>query len=143
SNVLLEVLRKTRWRVVCPTTSLHHGSQERLNRVLKAAGKEAQRVEVVRCDLSQPFTHSLFGTRPDYIWNIASESHVDRSLEEPAPVVENNAKLILTVLEYGKEVETKLFLRTSPDGVFGPAPDGFTHHEWDKIKPSTPYSASK
>src|SRR5690606_39042631 len=126
SNVLLEVLRKTRWRVVCLTTSLHHGSQERLNRVLKAAGKEAQRVEVVRCDLSQPFTHRLFATRPECIWNIASESHVDRSLEEPVPFVENNVKLILNVLEYAKEVEPTICLQMSTDEVFGPAPEGYS-----------------
>lgn len=146
SNVLLEVLKKTTWRVICPTTSLHHGSQERLNRVLKAAGNDAKRVKVVRCDLSQPFTQNVFGGRdwhPHYIWNIASESHVDRSLEDPVPFVENNVKLILNVLEYAKEVEPEIFLQMSTDEVFGPAPEGYSHHEWDKIKPSNPYSASK
>src|SRR5690606_40253021 len=57
--------------------------------------------------------------------------------------VENNVKLILNVLEYAKEVEPKIFLQMSTDEVFGPAPEGYSHHEWDKIKPSNPYSASK
>lgn len=161
SNVLSYVLYNTGWDVICPTTSLHHGSQDRIYRVLEDFQENLEtveemglkspdprhvneRVNLVRCDLSQPFSPSLFGNRyPDYIWNIASESHVDRSLKDPVPFVENNVRLILNVLEYTRKVQPRVFLNMSTDEVFGPAPEGYSHHEWDEIKPSNPYSASK
>jgi dTDP-D-glucose 4,6-dehydratase len=157
SNVLSYVLYNTDWDVICPTTSLHHGSQDRIYRVLEDFQENLEtveemglkspdprhvneRVNLVRCDLSQPFSPSLFGNRyPDYIWNIASESHVDRSLKDPVPFVENNVRLILNVLEYTRKVQPRVFLNMSTDEVFGPAPEGYSHHEWDEIKPSNPY----
>lgn len=131
SNVLSYVLYNTDWDVICPTTSLHHGSQDRIYRVLEDFQENLEtveemglkspdprhvneRVNLVRCDLSQPFSPSLFGNRyPDYIWNIASESHVDRSLKDPVPFVENNVRLILNTLEYAREVQPKIFLQMS------------------------------
>jgi dTDP-glucose 4,6-dehydratase len=101
---------------------------------------------MVRCDLTQPFTHGIFGPNaatPDYILNIASESHVDRSLEDPTPFVRNNVELILNVMEYAREVQPSLVLHMSTDEVFGNARDNEYHQEWDAIRPSNPYSASK
>jgi dTDP-glucose 4,6-dehydratase len=36
-----------------------------------------------------------------------------------------------------------MFLQMSTDEVYGPAPEGYAHREWDEIAPSNPYSASK
>jgi dTDP-glucose 4,6-dehydratase len=100
---------------------------------------------VISHDLSLPITPTLriaFG-QIDYILNIASESHVDRSLIDPVPFVRNNVELMLNMLEYARVAKPRLFLQMSTDEVFGPAPVGYAHHEWDAIKPSNPYSASK
>lgn len=155
AGVLHHLLRETDWNFILPTTSLHKGSQTRLNRVLKNYAEWSQRdsctsrsigdrVKVVHCDLSQPFTHDLFGgPKPDYILNVASESHVDRSIEEPRPFIRNNVDLMVNVLEYAREVEPSLVLQMSTDEVYGDARPEEYHVEWSPIRPSNPYAASK
>lgn len=148
ATVLLHVLEHTDWNVVAPVTSLHHGSQTRLNHILDYAEKEGldphDRVRTVRCDLAQPFFHILFGgPRPDYIWNIASESHVDRSLADPASFIRNNVEMMVNVLEYARQVKPALFLQMSTDEVYGATDGTQAHKEWASIRPSNPYSASK
>lgn len=158
AGVLHHLLRETDWDFILPTTALHHGSQTRLNQVLDSfdsilsvemnpdvpRGFYRERVKIVHTDLSQPFDHSLFGgPKPDYILNIASESHVDRSIEDPRPFIRNNVDLVTNVLEYAREVEPRLVLHMSTDEVYGNAREGEYHQEWDPIRPSNPYAASK
>jgi dTDP-glucose 4,6-dehydratase len=40
-------------------------------------------------------------------------------------------------------VEPEIFIQISTDEVYGPAPDDYSHKEWDAFIPSNPYSASK
>jgi dTDP-glucose 4,6-dehydratase len=79
----------------------------------------------------------------DYILNIASDSHVDRSISDPVPFVRNNINVALTMLELARKLKPKLFLQFSTDEVYGVAPFGMNHKEWSPIVPSNPYSASK
>lgn len=155
AGVLSYLLDNTDWDFILPTTSLHHGTQTRLNNTLtrynskqmltKSPVLADERVRIVRCDLTQPFDHRIFGDAPlpNLILNIASESHVDRSIDEPTSFVRNNVELILNVLEYARVVEPELVLHMSTDEVFGNAREWEYHDEWDSIRPSNPYSASK
>jgi dTDP-glucose 4,6-dehydratase len=79
----------------------------------------------------------------DVIMNIASESHVDRSIRQPVEFVGNNVALILNLVEVAKIIRPGLILQMSTDEVYGPAPEDYAHTEWDVITPSNPYSASK
>lgn len=163
AGVLHHLLRETDWTFILPTTALHHGSQTRLNQVLKnyddfrfqdphnlgrtrssITGLSGERVSVVHCDLSQPFDHSLFGgPRPDYILNIASESHVDRSLAAPRGFILNNVQLQTNVMEYARETKPRLVMHMSTDETMGDAYEGQSHVEWSPVRPSNPYAASK
>jgi len=69
---------------------------------------------------------------------------VDRSITEPGPFIQNNVALMTNMLDLARKLPNlKLFLQMSTDEVYGPAPEGYDHVEWDTIKPSNPYSASK
>lgn len=120
----------------------HKGEPEKLKWAM--AGKE-DRVHVVTHDLSKPFTNRTKRQigNIDVILNIASESHVDRSIEEPVDFIQNNVNLSLNMLEFAREVKPKLFLQFSTDEVYGVAKEGINHKEWSEIVPSNPYSASK
>lgn len=145
SAALRHVMQNTDWVVTCPVSMRHHGQQDRLF-YLKGMEKYRDRINIVPCDLSMPFGRSLFTKFGDidYVWNIASESHVDRALVDPAPFIKNNVDLMVNVLEFAREVKPALFLHMSTDEVFGPLYDGDDpHREWSTIKPSNPYSASK
>lgn len=145
STVLDHLLTHTDWHIVCPVSYRHHGDGARINAVLGAHLEQRGRVDVIPHDLALPIT-PLIAERIgsiDYLWNIASESHVDRSLVDPVPFVRNNTELMLNVLEYARRAKPRLMLHMSTDEVFGPAPAGYRHHEWDSIRPSNPYAASK
>jgi len=145
AHVLRHLLVNTDREITCPVTFRHRGNGDRIASAL--AGNDAwhQRVRVVICDLAAPVSATTavrFGP-VDEIWNVASDSHVDRSITEPARFTENNVSLILNLLDYARAIRPRLFLQMSTDEVYGPAPAGYAHAEWDRILPSNPYSASK
>ena len=145
SHVLRHLLANTDREITCPVTFRHRGNSDRIASALAGNDSWHQRVRVVICDLAAPIsetTAARFG-RVDEIWNVASDSHVDRSMLEPARFTENNVSLMLNLLDYARQARPRLFLQMSTDEVYGPAPDGYRHREWDRILPSNPYSASK
>ncbi|WP_274029439.1 dTDP-glucose 4,6-dehydratase [Streptomyces sp. MMBL 11-1] len=145
SHILRHLLTHTDWDLVCPVTFRHHGNSDRIASAIEDRPEWHQRVQVVMCDLTAPIsttTASRLGPI-DYILNVASESHVDRSITDPVPFIRNNVDLILNLLEYARITQPAVFLQMSTDEVYGPAPADYAHREWDTIAPSNPYSASK
>jgi dTDP-glucose 4,6-dehydratase len=96
-------------------------------------------------DLATPMPATLIDDigPVDYILNIASNSGVEESIADPARFVRNNTELMVNLLEYARQVQPKVFLHMDTDEVYGPAPAGYAHREWDPIIPSNPYAASK
>jgi dTDP-glucose 4,6-dehydratase len=144
SHAVRHFLMNTDWFLILPVSYDHKGLPERLASAVK--GYPSSRYKVVSADLSQPFSTALledFG-QPDYIINYASQSHVDRSITDPAPFIMNNVSLVVNMLEFTRSLkELKVFVQISTDEVYGPAPQGHNHAEWEAILPSNPYSGSK
>lgn len=145
SHVLRHLLMNTTWDIVCPVTFRHKGLPERIEQSICTNPEWARRVTVIHWDMTTApgftVTHAMHGT--DVIMNIASESHVDRSIKNPHEFVTNNVALILNLIEVARIIRPKLILQMSTDEVYGPAPEDYAHVEWDVICPSNPYSASK
>jgi dTDP-glucose 4,6-dehydratase len=145
SHVLRHVLMNTDWDIVAPVTFTHQGKNDRIASALEGNPEWQKRVKVIMLDLSAPIDYPTIDRigRVDEIWNIASNSHVDTSIVEPGPFIQNNVALMTNLLDFAREVKPSLFLQMSTDEVYGPAPQGYDHVEWDTILPSNPYSASK
>jgi dTDP-glucose 4,6-dehydratase len=145
SHILEHVLTNTDWDVACICSWQHKGTPERIEEVLKGNPAWRERVEVITHDLAAPLTERTKARlgQIDYIINCASESHVDRSIDDPVPFVQNNVNLVLNMLELAREKKPEIFVQVSTDEVYGVAPDGVNHREWSPILPSNPYSASK
>ena len=145
-HTLAHLLKTTDWEIVATDSFRHFGISARIRAVFEELPQEMSRVKVVTHDLTTPIdaiTAKEFG-EPDVIINMASDSHVDRSILDPRPFVENNVALVLTLLEYARTLPNlKTFIQISTDEVFGPAPTGVNHPEWSPQVPSNPYSASK
>lgn len=144
SHCLRLLLQQTDWEIVCPVTFQHRGLPERLSAVVSGK-RQWRRVTIVKCDLSSPIpdtTREKIGPI-DYIINYAAESHVSRSIIDPVPFIKNNVDIALSVLEFARQAKPKIFMHISTDEVYGSAPEGYAHPEWDAIMPSSPYSASK
>jgi dTDP-glucose 4,6-dehydratase len=146
SHVLRHLLVNTDWFIVCPTTFTHKGLTDRINVACNDFPDAYSRIKVIKTDLTAPIssvTSHAFG-KIDYVINVASESHVDRSIEEPTPFILNNVSLICNLLDWARVAKPEKFLHISTDEVYGPAPKGHSHKEWvDQYFPSNPYSASK
>jgi dTDP-glucose 4,6-dehydratase len=133
----------TDWEFVCPCSWRHKGTPERIENALK--GMDRDRVTIITHDLEAPFTDTTKKRigKVDMIINIASNSHVNRSIDFPGEFVIGNTLIAYNLLEYAREVQPSVFLQFSTDEVYGVAPEGVNHKEWSSIVPSNPYSASK
>ena len=145
-HTLSHLLKTTDWEFVATDSFKHFGTSARLRAVFEELPNDISRVKVVTHDLTSPIdsvTAKEIGN-PDVIINMASESHVDRSISNPRPFVENNVALSLTLLEYARTLPNLItFIQIGTDEVYGPAPLGINHPEWSPHIPSNPYSASK
>lgn len=143
SHLLRHLLKNTDWTFVCPCSWKHKGTPERIAFATNGIGLD--RVHVFTHDLFAPFTSQTkqrIGS-VDMILNIASNSHVNRSIESPGEFIIGNTAIAYNLLEFARETKPKVFLQFSTDEVYGAALPGVNHAEWSPIIPSNPYSASK
>jgi dTDP-glucose 4,6-dehydratase len=80
---------------------------------------------------------------PDAIVHFAAESHVDRSIYAPQPVIETNLKGTFTLLEAARARRVPRFIHISTDEVYGSLASPLEAGEAFPLKPSSPYSAAK
>ena len=141
SHVFEHLLKETDWEIVGIASFRHKGDSLRL----ELDAYDPDRVRIFYHDLCGPLSERLIYSigAVDYVINVASESHVDRSITDPVPFVENNVSLVLNMLEYARAVKPKAFVQVSTDEVYGAAAVGHAHKEWETVLPSNPYSASK
>jgi dTDP-glucose 4,6-dehydratase len=79
----------------------------------------------------------------DAVVHFAAESHVDRSIYEPAPVIHTNVTGTFVMLQVARKLRIERFVHISTDEVYGDmAPDAFANED-SPLQPSSPYSASK
>lgn len=79
----------------------------------------------------------------DAVVHFAAESHVDRSIYEPAPVIETNVTGTFVLLQKARKLGVKRFVHVSTDEVYGDLAPETAADEDALLKPSSPYSASK
>jgi dTDP-glucose 4,6-dehydratase len=144
SHLVEHLLVNTEDEVVVLGSLCHRGCVERLTDS-DHWRRHPERVAFHLHDLRAPISPVLEARigRVDAIFNLAAESHVDRSLEDPVPFITNNVALQLSVLEYARRAKPRALFQFSTDEVYGPANVGKGHPEWAAILPSNPYAASK
>ena len=86
--------------------------------------------------------------KPSAIFNLAAETHVDRSIDSPKPFIRSNINGVYNLLEavrYYLKTKNKIkLIHVSTDEVYGDL--GFTKKRANEdfaYKPSSPYAASK
>jgi len=80
---------------------------------------------------------------PDAVVHFAAESHVDRSIMDPAAVLETNVRGTATLLDAARAHRVQRFLHVSTDEVYGDIDVPLEADETFPLKPSSPYAASK
>jgi dTDP-glucose 4,6-dehydratase len=79
----------------------------------------------------------------DAVVHFAAESHVDRSIYEPAASIETNVKGTFILLQVARKLRIERFVQISTDEVYGDILPGAFADEDCPLQPSSPYSSSK
>ena len=84
---------------------------------------------------------------PAAIFNLAAETHVDRSIDGPKKFIQSNIYGVFNILEAIRDFKNKKnnikFIHVSTDEVYGDIKNNQRSDENFNYKPSSPYSASK
>ena len=100
----------------------------------------------IKCDLnSKKILNILLEYKPICIFNLAAETHVDRSIDGPKNFINSNVLGTFNLLEAFKTFSSKYnskLVHISTDEVYGDILKGRSDENYS-YKPSSPYAASK
>ena len=106
----------------------------------------SNKYKFIKCNIGErKFKKILFKYKPICIFNLAAETHVDRSIDNPEHFIQSNIVGVYKLLEYFKEYSQKFnsrLIHISTDEVYGDILKGRTSEKYP-YNPSSPYAASK
>jgi dTDP-glucose 4,6-dehydratase len=142
---LVEILLAAGDEVITVDALTYAGRLESLAAVFEHPRHRFQHMDI--CD-SVAVRRLLSETRPDGIINLAAETHVDRSIEDPSAFVRTNVlgtvNLLDAVLNHQRQTGERIrFHHVSTDEVFGSLGANGAFSESSPYDPRSPYSASK
>ena len=108
--------------------------------------KKLPNYKFIKCDINnKKLKDILFRFKPKVIFNLAAETHVDRSIDNPSNFIKSNILGIYNLLEcfkkFSKKNKSKL-IHISTDEVYGDILTGRSNENYP-YNPSSPYAASK
>ena len=108
--------------------------------------KDSKNYKFIKLDIrNKKLKAILFKFKPMGIFNLAAESHVDKSIDDPGIFIQNNIVGLSNLLEafkdYSKKYKSRL-IHVSTDEIYGDILTGRSS-EQDPYNPSSPYAASK
>lgn len=104
--------------------------------------EELPRHTFVKGDIRDPVLVDDIMAGHDVVVHLAAESHVDRSIVEPATFLETNVVGTGVLLDAALRHDVGRFVHVSTDEVYGSLETGYATEEWP-LAPSSPYAASK
>tara|TARA_B110001450_G_scaffold153589_1_gene143356 strand:+ start:1124 stop:2146 length:1023 start_codon:yes stop_codon:yes gene_type:complete len=101
----------------------------------------------IKCDINSKRIKQIFNKyKPAAIFNLAAETHVDRSIDSPKSFIDSNIMGVYNILEtfkdHSKRNPKAKLIHISTDEVYGDILSGRSDENYP-YKPSSPYAASK
>ena len=108
---------------------------------------KSKNYKFIQCDINSKKIKNIFlKFRPSCIFNLAAETHVDRSIDNPGDFIQSNIMGVYNILEsfrdYSKINKKCKLVHISTDEVYGDVLKGRSNENYP-YKPSSPYAASK
>ncbi len=149
ANLVRHLLDHTSDRIVVVDKLTYAGSLLNLEGPL-----DHPRVQFVQADIAEARAMAdLFASvRPDAVLNLAAETHVDHSIDGPAPFIQTNIVGTFVLLEAARRYlcdasaaarRAFRFLHVSTDEVYGTLGPTGAFSEDTPYAPNSPYAASK
>ena len=108
--------------------------------------ENSKKYRFIKCDIrDKKLKKIIFKYKPIGIFNLAAETHVDRSIDNPENFIQSNILGVFNLLEYFKEYSKKhssKLIHISTDEVYGDILNGRSSEKF-AYQPSSPYAASK
>ena len=138
----VRLLRAARpdWRVVNLDKLTYAGNLGNLTDIGESGHYRFVHGDIVDADLMNGLVRE---EQPWGIVNFAAESHVDRSILDPAPFLRTNVFGAQVLLDAVRQGGIKRFVQISTDEVYGDVQTGQPPDEEAALRPSSPYAASK
>ena len=131
------------WDLLCVDKLTYAGNLETLAPVMEDPKFRFSKTDI--CD--RKAIYELFEeTKPDIVVNFSAESHVDRSIENPAVFLETNIMGTQVLLDACRKFGIRRYHQVSTDEVYGDLPldrPDLFFTEKTPLHTSSPYSASK
>ena len=142
SNLIIFLLKKKYFVI-----NIDHNKYSKNSYLLKDINKK--RYKFFRLDINNKKILTIFKKyKPDAIFNLAAETHVDRSIDRPKDFISSNILGTFNILEqiriYKKKYKRDIkLIHVSTDEVYGDLKKNERSHEGSQYRPSSPYAASK
>ena len=153
-NLVKELLLNSSSKIINIDKIGYASDLKKIDQIKKKLGdKFESRYEFIKLNLkNQSVLDPIFSKyQPDLIFNLAAESHVDKSITNPFNFIESNIigtfNLLESIKNYLKSFPAKSnnfkLIHVSTDEVFGSLGKNGYFNENCKYEPNSPYSASK
>jgi dTDP-glucose 4,6-dehydratase len=149
-NLVRYLLREGDTEVLILDKLVFPGAAHSLEQFMGNPAYSFQRIDL--CE-SEHLKAAFIEFRPDAVMHLAAESHVDRSIDGPAPFIHSNIVGTFNLLEVARDYWQSLhesrkarfrFLHVSTDEVMGSLqPQEMPLREGAPYRPNSPYAASK
>jgi len=138
---LIDLLLKKKYFVINIDKATYSSNQYNVKEY-----KNSKKYKFIKLDIkNKELKNILFKYKPHGIFNLAAETHVDRSIDNPDSFIQSNIVGVYNLLEsfknFSKKHKSKL-IHISTDEVYGDILTGRSHEKYP-YEPSSPYAASK
>ena len=147
SNLVIKILQEYKnFKVLNLDCNTYASNFKKLNFLKKYKNYKFSNTNICNFDILKKRFNNF---KPDIVLNLAAETHVDNSIEDPKNFINTNIIGTYNLLElsrnyYAKKKNKFLFIQISTDEVFGDlGSKKSSFKENSLINPSSPYSASK
>ena len=107
---------------------------------------KSRNYKFIKCDINNKKIYNILKKyKPICVYNLAAETHVDRSIDNPDNFIRSNIVGVFNLLECFKKFTKKLkikLIHISTDEVYGDIHKGRSNENFP-YNPSSPYSSSK
>ncbi len=153
--LIRKLLKESNYNIFNLDNLSYSGDLKSIDSLIQSLGKNTQkRYKFIKGDISNKETveNVIQETKPELIFHLAAETHVDKSIICPENFILSNIigtfNLLESSLNYYKKIDPEKqkkfkFIHISTDEVFGSLPQNGFFNENTKYDPRSPYSASK
>ena len=137
---LIKLLLKKKFNVL-NIDNLSYSAQKYNLKDIKSKSYSFKKIDI---NNKKEIIKTLIKYKPHGIFNLAADTHVDRSIDDSFNFIKNNILGVYNLLEALKNYKKKIRLvHISTDEVYGDIPGSKKSNESFPYHPSSPYSASK